>query len=32
LDLIGRTQNSGKRHELQNPLTNVLILAEVERG
>jgi len=28
----GGTQSSGKRHELRHPLTNLLILAEVENG
>src|SRR5665213_2053597 len=32
LALIGRTQSSGKRLELQYPLTNLLSLAEVEHG
>ena len=32
LAVRGRTQNSGKQHELQHPLTNLLILAEVDNG
>ena len=32
LAVSGQAQNSGKQRELQHPLTNLLSLAEVERG
>jgi hypothetical protein len=32
LAVRGPAQNSGKRHELSEPLTNLLILAEVGRS